>query len=59
MYYRKAERISVHLFVCVLSIPVSRILAERLLDRNIKMKNVTEILDNIAVIPIKYKFRVM
>ena len=53
VYHRKPERIKAHVFVCVLSLLLSRIIEKRLTASRLTVERTAEILWGIKAIPIK------
>ena len=53
IYHRKSERIKAHVFVCVLSLLISRIIEKRLTVSHLTVERTAEILWGIKAIPIK------
>ena len=53
VYHRKPDRIRAHVFVCVLSLLISRIIEKRLIESRLTIERTAEILGKIKAIPIK------
>ncbi|MGC8497488.1 MAG: hypothetical protein ACP5NL_05785, partial [Thermoplasmata archaeon] len=53
VYHRRSDRIKAHVFVCVLSLLLSRIIEKRLINSKLTIKRTAEILDEIKAIPVK------
>ena len=57
VYHRKEERIKAHVFVCVLSLLLSRIIEKRLTVSRLTVERTAEILWGIKAIPVKCQRR--
>ena len=59
VYHRKEERIKAHVFVCVLSLLLSRIIEKRLTVSRLTVERTAEILWGIKAIPVKSPMRIV
>ena len=59
VYHRKEERIKAHVFVCVLSLLLSRIIEKRLTASRLTVERAAEILWGIKAIPVKSPMRIV
>ena len=59
VYHRKGERIKAHVFVCVLSLLLSRIIEKRLTASSLTVERAAEILWGIKAIPVKSPMRIV
>jgi hypothetical protein len=59
VYHRKEERIRAHVFVCVLSLLLSRLIEKRLTVSHLTVERTAEILWGIKAIPVKSPMRIV
>ena len=59
VYHRNEERIRAHVFVCVLSLLLSRIIEKRLMVSHLTVERTAEILWGIKAIPVKSPMRIV
>ena len=53
VHYRKSDRIRTHVFACVLSLLLSRVIEKRLKESHLKIGTTSEVLCEIKAIPVK------
>ena len=53
VYHRKSDRIRAHVFVCVLSLLLSRVIEKRLTESRLTIERTAEILCELKAIPVK------
>ncbi len=59
VYHRKSERIRAHVFVCVLSLLLSRVIEKRLTESRLTIERTAEILCEIKAVPVKSPVNIM